>query len=205
MWEKNTVLAKNLRSFTTSHSPRLSICPKAFGHHSVFALHSSSMRAALHLNYYRHITEEAELFFFFSLVCNFLALRDTHTHVNQAIEKWKAHLFSCRQLEKLSACSLSLSLSLSLVTIFNCLGPRAFQLAPISRTWNSSSIHFSFHLEPPSQGAWTEDPAAARLPRPVWLSPATATGLRPRTGGESRWAHLYLAFNFNTKISPAYY
>jgi len=59
--------------------PGDSVCPKAFGHHSVFGHHSSSMRAGLHLNYYRHITEEAELFFFFSLVCNFLALRDTHT------------------------------------------------------------------------------------------------------------------------------
>jgi len=51
---------------------------------SVFGHHSSSMRAGLHLNYYRHITEEAELFFFFSLVCNFLALRDTHTLIKQS-------------------------------------------------------------------------------------------------------------------------
>ena len=42
------------------------------------------MRAGLRLNYYRHITEEAELFFFFSLVCNFLALRDTHTLIKQS-------------------------------------------------------------------------------------------------------------------------
>ena len=108
---------------------------------------------------------------------------DTHAHVNQTIEKWKAHLFSCRQLEKLPACSLSLCLCLWLLFLI-ILARGLFSLLQ-SQEHGTVIVYISLliNLKPPLRGAWRSSCCAA-----------PATGLRPRTGGESGWAHLHLVF-----------